>query len=524
MKKFDFIIIGGGTAGCVLANRLSANSKYSVLLIEAGRNADSMMVKLPVGQSLIVGNKNWDWQFKAEPDSSCIGREFIWPAGKCLGGGSSINGMVYVRGHRLDYDNWASLGNKGWGYKDVLPYFKKIESYKNSSSPYRGVEGPLSVREVIKPHPLARTFIDAAQELNIQFNPDYNGEDQEGVGICQTNQTKRLRHSTAHAYLEEALNRKNLTVLTHASVHKINIEEKSAHSVTLLFEGALHTFCADKEVILCAGGINSPKLLLQSGIGPSRELFTPCIHELPGVGKNLQEHPNAWISGYVNVYTYNIDILPWRGIRHLWQWITKGGGALATPIAHAVCFVKTNAQLLQPDIQIHFTPFSYELVNGKLSLTKRPAVVLTPNICRPKTRGYIKLQSGNPAHAPLISYQALADDGDVQTLLGGCKIARKILNSKAFAPYLVSERFPGEQIDSDAQWIDYIRANSSLGYHPVGTCSMGSVVDFELKVYGIRKLRIADASIMPTITSGNTNAPTIMIAEKAADLVLKEHG
>ncbi|CDZ77402.1 Alcohol dehydrogenase [acceptor] [Legionella massiliensis] len=525
MKNFDFIIVGGGTAGCIIANRLSANPNYSVLLIEAGRNANHLFTKLPVGQSRIVANKNWDWRLPAQADSSCANREAIWPAGKCLGGGSSINGMVYVRGHRLDFDNWQALGNEGWSYADVLPYFKKIESFQELTSPYRGTTGLLKVREVIKPHALTRVFIEAAQELRIPFNPDYNGKEQEGVGICQTNQSKRWRQSTAEAYLKPAAKRKNLTIISEATVHKINFSAKTAQSVSVYLKGGLELFHATKEIILCAGTMNSAKLLLQSGVGPADELFSQCIHPLKGVGKNLQEHPNSWLSALVNLSTYNTDLHPWRGLKHLWQWLSQGGGALATPIAHALCFLKTRKDLYQPDIQIHFTPFSYELIKGKLSLSKQAAFVLTPNICRPKTRGFIKLQSVDPKHPPLISYQALANEQDVQTLLAGCQFARKLMQSKAFKPYVLSERFPGGNINSEQEWIDYLRNHSSLGYHPVGSCKMGNdesaVVDSSLRVHGLQRLRVADASIMPVITSGNTNAPTMMIAEKAADLILR---
>lgn len=526
MNEFDFIIIGGGTAGCILANRLSQNPQYSVLLIEAGRDANHLMVKLPVGQSHVVGHKNWDWQYVSGKDSSCAERESLWPAAKCLGGGSSVNGMVYVRGNRLDFDNWRNLGNQGWSYQEVLPYFKKIETFQNIDSTFRGKNGPVNVREVINPHPLTGVFIAAAQELKIPFNPDYNGEEQEGVGICQTNQTKRWRHGSAHAYLKPVLTRKNLTVITKACVHKIHFEGKQARRVTVQRDDGLTVLLARKEIILCAGSLNSPKLLLQSGIGPAEELMTACIQSLAGVGKNLQEHPNTWVSSYVNIPTYNRDIHPFRGIRHLWQWLRYGGGALATPIAHAVCFLKTQRGLQQPDIQIHFTPFSYDLNKGKLSLTKKAAIVLTPNICCPKTRGVLKLQSLDPASPPLIQYHALGNDSDVQVLLAGCQIARKLLATKAFSSYVIKERFPGTSAQTEAEWIDYVRAHSSLGYHPVGTCKMGNdnmaVVDASLKVHGIKNLRVADASIMPVITSGNTNAPTMMIAEKAADMILKE--
>ncbi|STX51770.1 Alcohol dehydrogenase [acceptor] [Legionella busanensis] len=526
MKTFDYIIIGGGTAGCVLANRLSKNPNHSVLLLEAGHNSSHIFSQLPVGQAKVVGNPNWDWQFLAEPDLSCANRQMRWPAGKCLGGSSSINGMVYVRGHKLDYDHWHSLGNQGWAYEEVLPFFKKMELFAYGDLNYRGDCGPLKVREIIKPHPLTQVFIAAAQELKIPFNPDYNSREQEGVGICQTNQTKRIRHSTAAAYLKPARHRKNLIVLTKAFVHKIHLLNQRAYRVSVQLSHGLEDFFATKEIILCAGSIQSPKILLQSGIGSPEELHSSCIHALPGVGKNLQEHPNTWISAFVNTSTYNTDLHIWRATKHLRQWLIKGGGAIATPIAHAICFIKTALGIQQPDIQIHFTPFSYEFDNGKLSLTKRPAIVLTPNICRPVTRGSITLSSADPTSPPLINYQALAEEKDVETLVAGCRIARKIINTSAFKPYLVAERFPGKDVD-DVQLIDYIRHHSSLGYHPAGTCKMGcdpmAVVDASLKIHGLMGLRVADASIMPVITSGNTNAPTIMIAEKAAYLILQEH-
>jgi choline dehydrogenase len=525
--KYDFIIIGGGTAGCVLANRLSENTQHKVLLIEAGKSSNKLFSLIPVGQSTIVGNKNWDWQYQALADSSCANREFTWPGGKCLGGSSAINGMVYVRGHRLDYDHWAELGNQGWDYQSLLPYFKKIEQFTEGSEEYRGREGLVNVRKVIKPHALTYAFLAAAQELNIPLNPDYNAYEQEGVSVCQTNQSKRLRQSTAFTYLKNARHRSNLTVLENAVVEKIHIVNAKAVSVAVIQDNQSHIFYADKEIILSAGSIGSPKILLQSGIGPHNELFTACIHDLKGVGKNLQEHPNAWISCYVNQSTYNTDLYPWRGVKHVWQWLKNGGGAIATPIAHALCFIKTHTDLAQPDIQIHFTPFSYELTRGKLSLTKKPAIVLTPNICRPKTRGFIKLKDADIHSQPMISYQALKEEKDIYTLLAGCQFVRKLLQTKAFSPYIVKERSPGKSISQEKDWIHYLRTHSSLGYHPVGTCKMGkdelAVVDHYLKVHGINGLRIADASIMPVITSGNTQVPVMMIAEKAADLILKDY-
>ncbi len=527
---WDYIIIGGGSAGAVLANRLSEDGDNRVLLLEAGGWGNSPFIKIPAGEVKAIMSPKYNWAYKAEPDASRGGREDMWPAGKVLGGGSSINGMMYVRGNRGDYDHWAQLGCKGWSYDDVLPFFNRAETNENGASTFRGGAGPLCVSNarVKSTDEMTQDFIKAGVEAGIPYNADVNGEHQEGIGKSQATQKKGWRHSTAEAYLKPARKRPNLDIRTAVFARKILIDAGRATGVEAIWNNKTVVFHADQEVILCAGAIASPKLLMLSGIGPAnhlRSMGIPVALDLPGVGENLQEHPGVMLSVHVNQPTLNTEVSNiFKIARHGLNFLLSGKGPASTSIGHAVAFVRTRKNLQWPNIQISYTPIAYDFTPDGVTLYKRNCVGVAVNVCRPAGRGKITLRSADPADSPVIHHELLGEQDDMAQMIEGAKLVRRIFEAPSFKKYNTGERNPGKDVQNDAEWEAFIRQNAFLMYHPCGTAKMGvddmAVVDPDLRVRGIGGLRVADASIMPVVPSANTNAPSIMVGERAADLIL----
>lgn len=511
---YDYIIVGAGSAGCVLANRLTEDPSVKVLLIEAGGPDTKQEIRMPIAFSKLFKTA-YDWNYETEAQPQLNNRSVYWPRGKTLGGSSSINIMVYIRGNEHDYNQWRDSGNIGWGYIDVLPYFKKGERQQRGASAYHGSDGLLHVVDPRSPNRLSRTFIEAGVEIGLHRNDDFNGATQEGIGLAQVTQKRGLRNSTADAYLRPALSRSNLTVLTDAQAQRINFDGKRAVGVTYLQGGVEEQASACQEVLLCGGAINSPQLLLLSGVGPVdhlQDLAIPLITHLPGVGKNLQDHLLVPVC-----YTASrpVTLASAQSLSNLLKFLLFRRGPLTSNVGEAAAFYKTSKDLPAPDLEMAFTPLSF--------LDQGHGFTFGPIGLSPKSRGYIALRSHDPQQSPLIQPNYLEQENDLEILIEGVKLARKLAHTHAFDPYRGKEFAPGSQAQSDQEIADFIRENATTVYHPVGTCKMGhdsmAVVDSELQVHGVERLRIVDASIMPTIVRGHTNAPAIMIAEKAADLI-----
>jgi choline dehydrogenase len=524
-KGWDHVIVGAGSAGAALAARLSADPAVRVLLLEAGGWDWSPVISVPAGEEKAIGNPAYTWAYRTEPDPSRLGRREAWPAGRILGGSSSINGMIYLRGARGDYDRWAGMGAAGWDYAGVLPYFRRAETNERGADAWRGGSGPLSVSDVRTAHPLTRVFIAAAQEQGLPFNPDVNGASQYGVGPLQATQRRGWRHSAARAYLWPALGRRNLKILTGAAVTRVLIAGGRAVGVEYVRRGRPGKATAG-AVTLSAGALASPRLLMLSGVGPAddlRALSIPVVADLPGVGRNLQEHPGVMLSAEVSVRTYNVETDVWSVVKHGADWLLRGRGPGATPIGHAVAFARTRPGSGDADVQLTFTPIGYNTVGDGPLLHDRPAVVVAVNVCRPKARGRVRLASADPLALPVIEHPLLGEPDDLDTLRAGARLGRAILRSAAFAPFKRDELKPLAAVDADADWDDFLRRETMRFSHPVGTCRIGddalSVVDPGLRVHGLAGLHVADASVMPTLPAANTNAAAIMIGEKAADLI-----
>ena len=522
----DVIVIGAGSAGCVIANRLTENSTRKVLLLEAGGADKHPLLRIPAASGMAIWNPQFNWMYDVEPDPSLNGRKDSWPAGRCLGGGSAINGMMFIRGHPADYDHWAALGNTGWDYAGVLPYFKKLENNERGADNWRGDQGPLWVSDGRVSSPLIDAWVVACVQAGIPRNQDLNGATREGVDLVQASQRRGWRHSTARAYLAPARRRGNLQVEVDCQVTRILVENGEAAGVECLQESETRIFRACAGVVLSAGTIASPKLLMLSGLGRGAELQRfgiPVVNDLPGVGDNLQEHPGVRITDRATQGSMGADTGPLRNLVHGINYLFRGRGPLSSAIGHAQAFVRTSREFELPNVQIIMSPFTIDFDDNGAKLNRQQTFGCAVGVMRPGYRGCIKLKSADPMDKPLIKHQLLGDEDDMRQLIDGCRLARKIVCQPAMEPFHGGELMPGDGIDSDDDWQGYIRDQAFPMYHPVGTCKMGNdpqaVVDPTLRVHGLDKLWIADGSVMPTLPSGNTNATAIMIGEKGADLI-----
>jgi choline dehydrogenase len=528
-KEFDYVIVGAGSAGCVLANRLSASGKYSVLLLEAGPRDTNPWIHVPLGYGKLFKEKAVNWMYQTEPEPGLNGRSVFQPRGKTLGGSSSINGLLYVRGQHEDYDRWRQRGNVGWGYDDVLPYFKKAEDQTRGADEFHGTGGPLAVSNLGHPDPISAAFIEAAVEAGIPRNPDFNGASQEGAGFFQTTTKGGRRASAAVAYLRPARSRANLRVETSALAEKILFEGRRAVAVTYRQAGAPRTARARREILVAGGAFNSPQLLQLSGVGPVdllRQHGIEVVLDAPGVGHDLQDHMQVRVVTRCSQAITLNDIVnnPARKILAGLRYAAFRTGPLTIAAGTSGAFFRTNPRLATPDIQIHFLPFSTDKMGEKL----HPFSGFTASVCqlRPESRGSIRIRNADAAVPPEIRINYLASEVDRTANIEGLKILRRILRAPSLAPFVVEEVDPGTKVTSDEALLAFCRARGTTVYHPTSTCRMGndplSVVDQRLRLRGIEGLRVVDASVMPDLVSGNTNAPVIMIAEKASDMILQD--
>lgn len=522
---FDYVIVGAGSSGSVIANRLSSDPSVKVCLIEAGGSDASQRVQTPAGTITLYKSKTFSWNFFSVPQKGLNGRRLHTPRGKALGGSASMNSMIYIRGDASDYDHWESLGCRGWGWRDVLPYFKKSEKNMiGQSRDYHGTDGELLVDRARDPNPFSRMFVDAAKNAGVPENPDFNGSRLEGCGIYDLTQTNGRRLSSYRAFIHPVLDkRENLHVMTDCEIDEVLMEGKVAKGVTLRSQGKVATIRVNHEVILCAGTLGSPVILLRSGIGPEETLSGAGVgvrHHLPGVGKNLQDH----LDGLVTVRSkspktlgFSLGSLP-KVLASPWQYIFKRKGWLSTNYVEAGGFARVSSDSQLPDVQFHFVP-GYRSHRGRLFEWGHGYAVHTC-VLKPKSIGEVRLNADKELE---LDFNFLSDEEDARVLIEGIRLARQILADPLFAPYRGKEMLPGEKVQSDEQLLAYIRDYAATVFHPVGTCKMGeddmAVVTPELRVRGIEGLRVADASVIPSIVRGNTNAPSIMIGEKAADMI-----
>ena len=531
-ETFDYIVTGAGSAGCAVAARLSESGRHSVLLLEAGGRDTNPWIHIPMGFYKVFANPRVNWMYESEPEEKLDGRTLYQPRGKVLGGTSSINGMVYMRGNAADYDEWRQRGCEGWDYDSVLPYFKKAEDQQRGADEYHGVGGPLRVSDQPRRFELADRMVEAAIQAGLPANDDFNGARQEGAGYFQSTTAKSRRWSTATAYLRPARNRANLVVRTNALATRILIEGGNAVGVTYLRNGTEHSARARGEVVVSGGVFNSPQLLQLSGIGPGallQEMGIPVVHDMPAVGRHLQDHffvRMAWRCTRRVTMNELANSMP----RRTWamaQYVLFKSGPLAANGVIAGAFARSDPRLERPDLQFNFTPWSYATRDRRGAFPHPfPGFSLSAVHLRPDARGSVSLRSPDPLMPPAIRFNFLQTPYDLQALTAGMRLARRFTEQSALAPYVAEEIVPGPSVATDAEFEANIRQTASSNLHPVGTCRMGpegdTVVDARLRVHGLGRLRVADAAIMPTVPAGNTNAPSIMIGEKAAEMILHD--
>ncbi|MGQ5700473.1 GMC family oxidoreductase [Sandaracinobacteroides sp. A072] len=537
MMDFDYVIVGAGSAGCVLANRLTADGRHRVLLLEAGPKDWNPMIHIPVGYSTTLKDPSVNWLYETEPDPGSMDRVHVWPRGKVLGGSSSINGLLYVRGQMADYDNWAQLGATGWSSSDVLPYFRRAEANERLSDDLHGTDGPLNVSDATTRHPVSDAVVEAGVQAGLPFNDDVNGEVQDGISYFQLTVKNGRRWSTAQGYLKPALNRRNLHVETEAHVASILFDGKRATGVTYRQDGRTVTAMARREVILCGGAVNSPQLLEVNGIGDPEVLKAAGIdvrHALPGVGKNLQDHFVVSVQFRLKPGTITVNQLSkgWRVMVEALKYAATRKGLLTLSAAHVQAYWRSRPGLSGPDVQYHILPATVNIPKyrdtGVWELEDESGLTIAPCQLRPESRGTIHVKSPDPFAAPAIRPNYLADPIDQRTIVEGVKFASVIAAQDALKPWMEHRIDPADGAMGDDEILSWVRERGSTIYHPVGTCRMGqasdtgAVVDPQGRVHGLSGLRVVDASVMPRLVSGNTNAPTIMIAEKISDSILAD--
>lgn len=531
METWDYIIVGAGSSGCVVARRLAENKNLRVLVLEAGEKASDFWVSTPAGMAKLFLSDKYNWRFHTEPVPELKNRRIYWPRGKALGGSSAINGMVYTRGNRLDYDHWAELGNRGWSWKDVLPYFKKAETNGRGGNEFRGSNGPLAVNDPVLTHPSITDFVAAAGKTGIPLNADLSTSGEDGAGVLQATIQNGKRHSAYDAYLKPIEHQANLKIQTNVLARRVIIQNQRAEGVEVEINGKIECFKADKEIIISAGALNSPHLLMLSGIGNRQhleEFRIQSIHHLPGVGENLQDHCSIHVKAQTNPdRSYNQNISGWKKYIEGVRYLLTGGGYLALGSSQAAAFVRSSPKMNYSDLEISFRPMTFSFSDtGEATVDPYPGISAAVYRVRPASKGHIRLKSADPHVTPAFHANYLQADEDRLAMIAGIKKIREIFAANPLKKHITAEMAPGIECLSNHHIEQFIRDNAKCAYHPVGSCKMGndeySVVNDRLQVHGISALRVIDASIMPVITSGNTNAPCIMIGEKGAAMILED--
>ena len=523
-NRYDYIVVGAGAAGCAVASRLTEDPDTTVLLLEAGGRDWSPLIHMPVGFTKLT-SPSVNWGFETVPQAQLNDRRMWYPQGRTLGGSTSINAMIYIRGNRQDYDTWAALGSDDWGFEQVLPFFRKAEHNERLNDRYHGSDGPMNVTEQVQYNELSKAFVRAAQELGLAFTPDFNGAVQDGVGFYDVTQRKARRESASTAYLRPARNRENLTIQPHALGTRILVEKGRVTGVQYTVKGKPAVAYADRELVLSGGAVNSPRLLLLSGIGPAdelRALGVDVVHNLPGVGKNFQDHMDVYLTAETIPVSYNESDRPLKALAAGIQYALYRTGPVTASVCEAGMFVRSSDKVDAPDIQMHCLP-AYVIDHGRMRVEGHGMTINTCNL-RPKSIGSVSLRSADASVPPAIDPNFLADPYDWEISMEGFRWGREMLATKSYAPFVKKEHMPGANVRTDREIRDYIRQWAKTDYHPVGSCKMGNddmaVVDQELRVHGLPGLRVIDASIMPTLISGNTQATSIMIGEKGAHHIL----